>query len=67
MLELTVNGEKRTIERPMTVSEFLAQYNLHEKMVVAEYNLAILPRDQYAMTILSDGDNLEIVQMMAGG
>jgi thiamine biosynthesis protein ThiS len=36
-------------------------------MVVVEHNGEIVPRDRYPDIILLDGDNLEIVQMMAGG
>jgi thiamine biosynthesis protein ThiS len=35
--------------------------------VAVEYNLTILPRDQFAATLLQDGDTLEIVQFVGGG
>jgi thiamine biosynthesis protein ThiS len=34
---------------------------------VVERNGEIVPRDRYSDTSIQDGDNLEIVQMMAGG
>ena len=66
MIEVTVNGENREVASG-TVTGLLATHNLNPKMVVVEHNGEILSRDSYGTTILSDGDNLEIVQMMAGG
>jgi len=67
MISLTVNGEERQIELTMSLADFLAAHNLHERMVVVEHNGAIIPRPKYAEVVLQDGDRLEIVQMMAGG
>ena len=67
MIRVTVNGGLRQLEEPVTIAAFLEQRNLHQRMVVVEHNLAIVPRDQYAELELQDGDVLEVVQMMAGG
>lgn len=67
MIQLSVNGEERQIEEPMTIAQFLAAHNLHERMVVVEHNGEIVPRQRYGEVELSGGDKLEIVQMMAGG
>jgi sulfur carrier protein len=67
MIELTINGEVRTLAGPTGLSEFLAECGLHEKRVVVERNREIVPRHAYAEVILQAGDEVEIVQMMAGG
>lgn len=67
MIALKVNGELREIPEPVSILGFLEERGLHERMVVVEHNLEIVPRDLYANVQLADGDNLEIVQMMAGG
>ena len=66
-MELIVNGERRTLPEPVRISEFLAMHGLNPKMVVVEHNRAIVPRDRYEDVLLQSGDELEIVQMMAGG
>jgi len=66
-MELVVNGETREVERGLSIAEFLERHNLKPQMVVVERNRAIVPRERYASTILEHGDELEIVQMMAGG
>ena len=67
MIELTINGEARTLPHPMNLPAFLEAHGLHEKRVVVERNREIVPRSTYAEVCLQAGDELEIVQMMAGG
>ena len=67
MIHLTINGKPFTLERPMTIAEFLVLRNLKVRMVVVEHNGEIVQRDRFDAITLSEGDNLEVVQMMAGG
>jgi thiamine biosynthesis protein ThiS len=64
---MTVNGKHVELDEPMTIAEFLARKNLHARIVVVEHNREIVPRERYAAVVLAAGDELEIVQMMAGG
>ena len=66
-MELQVNGENRILQGPISISEFLTLHNLNSKMVVVEHNRVIVPRDRYVEVVLQPGDEIEIVQMMAGG
>ena len=66
-MQLIVNGEMREVDGVGTLGEFLATRNLNVKMVVVERNGEIVPREKYDETPLTEGDVLEIVQMMAGG
>lgn len=66
-MELTVNGQARAAEGPVSLAEYLERLGLHARMVVVERNREIVPRERYAEVRLEDGDQLEIVQMMAGG
>ena len=67
MIVITANGERRELERDMTITEFLDLRGLQARMVVVEHNREIIPRDRYSETTIRDGDELEVVQMMAGG
>ena len=67
MIEVTVNGKLREVDDRQTILGFLQLCDLLPRMVVVEQNGVIVPRDQYGDVQLSSGDNLEIVQMMAGG
>jgi len=66
-MQLLVNGENRILEKQVSIAEFLTAHDLNPKMVVVEHNRIIVPRDRYAEVLLQDGDEIEIVQMMAGG
>lgn len=50
-----------------SVAEFLERENYNVKHIVVEYNLEIIPKEQYKQTILKDGDEVEIVSFMGGG
>jgi thiamine biosynthesis protein ThiS len=66
-MKLVINGDERELENGLTIATFLATKDLRPEMVVVEHNGEIVPRGEYASVTLSDGDKLEVVQMMAGG
>jgi sulfur carrier protein len=64
---LTLNGERRTLDAPLSVSALLVALGLDRKKVAVERNEEIVPRSQYAETWLASGDSLEIVHFIGGG
>ena len=64
---ITVNGKKKDLEKPMTVTEYLNENSYVPATVAIELNEEILPKDRYAETILKDGDCMEIVTFVGGG
>ena len=50
-----------------TVSEYLATTNYDPKRIAVERNGDIVFKSQYDVTILKDGDRLEIVGFVGGG
>jgi len=66
-MQLLVNGETREFMGASTLGNFLMSIELPSKMVVVELNRNIVRREAYDETPLREGDQLEIVQMMAGG
>jgi thiamine biosynthesis protein ThiS len=67
MISLTINGRDVQLASAMTIAQLLETKNLHAKIVVVEHNREIVPRERYGAVLLGAGDELEIVQMMAGG
>ena len=57
---ITVNGENRTLEHPVSVTEYLKACNY---IPVEE----IIKRENYDTTVLKDGDVVEILHFMGGG
>lgn len=66
-MQLTVNGKSSHYEGIQTIADLLRLLSLEGKPVVVEHNFeALLPAEAGAV-ILKEGDNLEIVQITAGG
>ena len=61
-----VNGTELDIAGK-TVLEYLATTNYDSKRIAVERNGDIVFQSQYDITILEDGDNLEIVSFVGGG
>ena len=66
-MKLIINGETREVESVVTVAQLLESLGLAARMVVVERNGDILSRDNFSVAPIAAGDQLEIVQMMAGG
>lgn len=64
---LTLNGERRAFDAPLTVSALLLRIGLDPRKVAVECNEEIVPRSSYAQTHLVAGDSLEIVHFIGGG
>ena len=61
-----VNGAELDIAGK-TVSEYLAATDYESKRIAVERNGDIVFRSQYDVTVLKDGDSLEIVSFVGGG
>ncbi len=66
-IEISLNGEARTISRDLSVVDLLASLRLDQRKVAVERNQAIVPRSCYAQTMLAAGDQIEIVHFIGGG
>jgi thiamine biosynthesis protein ThiS len=64
---LTLNGESRVFDGPLSVSRLLTLLGLDTKKVAVERNEEIVPRSRYAETQVASGDALEIVHFIGGG
>ncbi len=61
-----INGEQHDVSGK-TVSEVLAELGYNEKGVAVELNEEILPKCNYASTVLEDGNSVEVVRFVGGG
>ena len=66
-IEITLNGQSKTIQEGTTILDVLKGLELLPERVAVEYNLQILKKDQWSLARLRDGDRLEIVQFVGGG
>src|SRR5665213_1162019 len=66
-LNVTVNGEARTLSGPMSVRAMLLVLGLEPKKIAVERNLEIVPRSTYDEVQVAEGDKYEIVHFIGGG
>jgi sulfur carrier protein len=65
-MKITVNGEEKTTS-PITILGYLEEIGIDPRRVAVELNLDILPKGEYAATMLKEGDRVEIVHFVGGG
>lgn len=51
----------------MSIAALLERLELDLRKIAVERNLEIVPRSEYKRTLLSEGDNIEIVNFVGGG
>ncbi len=66
-LQLTVNGDQRSVPGPATLTDLLTHLKLDPRMVVVELNREIVRRQFLAERQLKDGDSIELVHFVGGG
>lgn len=63
---VTINGKNREMQGK-TISEMLAVLEYRVDAVAVERNEVIIPKAEFADTVLEDGDVVEVVSFMGGG
>ena len=63
---LKING-KLVEAAGMTIAEYLDKENFDARKVAVEVNEEIVPKNNFADTILQNGDVVEIISFMGGG
>jgi thiamine biosynthesis protein ThiS len=66
-LRLRVNGEAMDVAPGSSVAALLAVLELDLRKVAVERNREIVPRSTYAVVLLEEADELEIVHFIGGG
>ena len=66
-MEITLNGEKFALETGSNIVNLIDKLDLDVDKLAIERNLEIVPKSKFAMTIIEEGDKLEIVHFIGGG
>ena len=64
---MLINGQEQTFPQPLTLQELVQHLGYRTNLVAVERNGAIVKRSEYASTMLTDADKLEIVSFVGGG
>jgi len=66
-MDISVNGEIRTFDAPLSVADLLNLLGLPQQKIAIEHNLEIVPKSAYETHMLATGDRIEIVHFIGGG
>ncbi|MCJ2369915.1 sulfur carrier protein ThiS [Pseudomonas sp. RGM 3321] len=66
-MHIQLNGETFELPDGETVAALLTRLDLAGRRVAVELNLDIVPRSQHVTTVLSEGDQVEVVHAIGGG
>jgi sulfur carrier protein len=67
-MDIILNNRNENIDaNAMSISELLKYKNYTFKMMVVKVNGALIKKDQYATSIVSHGDDVQLLHMISGG
>lgn len=66
-MHIQLNGEPLELPEGASVADLIERLQLAGRRVAVERNLDIVPRSEYAATVLAEGDRLEVVHAIGGG
>ncbi|MEQ1773981.1 MAG: sulfur carrier protein ThiS [Burkholderiales bacterium] len=66
-MSVTINGDNRQFELPLTCAGLVVALGLAGKRVALERNGEIVPRSALDTQSVADGDTIEIVVAVGGG
>ena len=65
-MAVIINGEEvKAVGK--TLADYLEEAGYDTRGIAVERNETIVPKSQYALTVLQDGDKVELVHCVAGG
>ncbi|GER08374.1 thiazole synthase [Kordiimonadales bacterium JCM 17843] len=67
VITVSINGENRSFNAPLTARGLLDALSLDPRKVALERNREIVPKSMFDDTHIVDGDQLEIVHFVGGG
>lgn len=66
-MKILLNGKEANIDGAPTLRELLESMKIKPELVACELNCKIIKRKDYAAQKISEGDQIEILQMIGGG
>jgi thiamine biosynthesis protein ThiS len=66
-MTITLNGDKHELAAPVSVSALLRELDIDARRVAVELNLTVVKKAAYDSSVITDGDEVEIVNFVGGG
>lgn len=67
VLQIVVNGESREVSAGISIAALLQELGLDPRFLAVERNLQVVSRTEHSVTLLVEGDRIEIVTLVGGG
>lgn len=64
---IKVNGRTMEWTEGMTVETILRICNYTFPMLIVTVNDKLVPKEEYASTVIDDGDDVQVIHLMSGG
>ncbi|MDQ6970750.1 MAG: sulfur carrier protein ThiS [Mariprofundus sp.] len=65
-IDIQLNGETQSVAA-VNLAQLVVELGLEQRMIAIERNLEVVPKSQYDVTRLHEGDRIELVHMIGGG
>lgn len=66
-MNVKVNKRLVSTQEEIRLKEFIGQFRSEPDSVIAILNDSVIPRNNWAQTVLRDNDDLELVGIVGGG
>ena len=67
MIQVTINGEPKQLQKNTTISEMLTQLDYQNEWLGVAINTTFISKTEHAQTIIKEGDNIDILSPIQGG
>jgi thiamine biosynthesis protein ThiS len=64
---IRLNGERYQLDGPLSIRALLDHLGIDPRRVAVERNVVVVKRAAFEETIVSDGDEIEVVNFVGGG
>jgi sulfur carrier protein len=66
-MTVSLNGEKADTRGAETIADLIERYQLPPQSILIEHNGLALHRHEWPKKTLADGDQIELIRVVAGG
>ena len=67
MFKLNINGLLYEYQPPMSTFDLLTYLGFNTDLILVDYNGTLLPKEQWEVLSLKEGDSLEMLTLAGGG
>ncbi|MFA5752780.1 MAG: sulfur carrier protein ThiS [Bacteroidales bacterium] len=67
-MTITLNNRQETFsQQEMSITLIMDEKSFHYKMLIVKLNGILIPRESWPLTVVREGDRLDIIHLVSGG